>query len=125
MLFASRRVSAVVVLAVLAQAGRAAAQASDTGAVPGGSSGAAVKPAEPAKDNVKKPVIVAPELVHFEHAEYPPEALKAGLQAQVVLKLTVDREGNVTKVDIPEPAGNGFDEAAREAALKFKYNPAT
>jgi TonB family protein len=115
----------VVVLAVLSQSGLALAQASDTGAVPGGSSGAAVKPAEPAKDAPNKPVIVPPELIHFEHAEYPPEALKAGLQAELVLKLTVDKEGNVTKADVPEPVGSGFDEAAISAALKFKYKPAT
>jgi TonB family protein len=115
----------VVVLAVLSQSGLAFAQASDTGAVPGGSSGAAVKPAEPAKDAPNKPVIVPPELIHFEHAEYPPEALKAGLQAELVLKLTVDKDGNVTKADVPEPVGSGFDEAAKSAALKFKYKPAT
>src|SRR5258708_515069 len=116
MVFAPRRVSAVVVLAVLAQSGLASAQASDTGAVPGGSSGAAVKPAEPAPDAAKKPVLVPPELVHFEHAEYPPEAVKAGLEGTLVLKLTVDREGNVTKAEIPEPIGSGFDEAAQAAA---------
>ncbi|HWZ88465.1 MAG TPA: TonB family protein, partial [Polyangiaceae bacterium] len=117
--------SAVVVLAVLAQSGVASAQGSDTGAVPGGSSGAVVKPAEPTPDAPKKPVIVPPELVHFEHAEYPPEAVKAGLEGTLVLKLTVDREGNVTKAEIPEPIGSGFDEAAQAAALKFKYKPAT
>src|SRR5450432_110972 len=97
MVFASSRVSAVVVLAVLAQSGLASAQAADPGAVPGGSSGAAVKPAEPTKDTAKKPVIVPPELVHFEHGDYPPEAIKAGLEGALVLKLTVDRDGNVTK----------------------------
>ncbi len=125
MVFASSRVSAVVVLAVLAQSGLASAQSSDSGAVPGGSSGAVVKPAEPAKDAAKKPVIVPPELVHFEHGDYPPDAIKAGLEAEVVLKLTVDKDGNVTKADVPEPVGSGFDEAAQAAALKFKYKPAT
>jgi TonB family protein len=125
MVSASSRVSAVVALAMLAQSGLASAQASDPGAVPGGSSGAVVKPAEPAKDSGKKPVIVMPELTHFEHADYPPEAEKAGLQADVKLKLTLDREGNVTKADVIEPVGNGFDEAAQAAALKFKFTPAT
>ena len=73
----------------------------------------------------KKPVIVMPELTHFEHAEYPPEAEKAGLQADVMLKLTIDRDGNVTKAEVIEPVGSGFDEAAQAAALKFKFTPAT
>ncbi len=134
MVFAQARVSvsvvvSVVVAAVLAQPARALAQSddspSDPGAVPSGISGAVIRPAEPAKDAPKKPVIVLPELTHFEHADYPPEAEKAGLQAEVTLKLTVDREGNVSKADVPAPVGNGFDEAAQAAALKFKFTPAT
>jgi len=128
MVFAPTRVSVLVVAAVLAHGGLAVAQSddarSDQGAVPSGISGAVVKPAEPAKAP-KKPVIVLPELTHFEHADYPPEAEKAGLQADVLLKLTVDRDGSVTKVDVSEPVGNGFDEAAKVAALKFKFTPAT
>jgi TonB family protein len=102
----------------------AAAQQSGTGAIPGGSTGAVIKPAEP-EPEAKQPVIVMPELVHFENAPYPPEAEKAGLQGNVVLKLTIDKEGNVSAADVLEPAGNGFDEAAQAAALKFKFKPAT
>ncbi|HTA92415.1 MAG TPA: TonB-dependent receptor [Polyangiaceae bacterium] len=126
MVFAPSRVSALLALSVLAQSGLASAQVGDSqGAVPSGISGAAVRPAEPSKEPPKKPVIVLPELIHFEHAEYPPEAEKAGLQADVKLKLTLDRDGNVTKADVLEPVGNGFDEAAQAAALKFKFTPAT
>src|SRR6187551_3437766 len=129
MVSAPTRVSSLLVAALLARSELAVAQSndapSDQGAVPSGMSGAVVRPAEPAKDAPKKPVIVLPELTHFEHAEYPAEAEKAGLQADVLLKLTVDREGNVTKADVPTPVGNGFDEAAKGAALKFKFTPAT
>ena len=116
MVSAPTRVSSLLVAALLARSELAVAQSddapSDQGAVPSGMSGAVVRPAEPAKDAPKKPVIVLPELTHFEHAEYPAEAEKAGLQADVLLKLTVDREGNVTKAEVSEPVGNGFDEAA-------------
>ena len=129
MVFAQARVSWLVVAAVLAQSGLASAQDddahSDQGAVPSGISGAVVRPAQPAKEAPKKPVIVLPALTHFEHADYPVEAEKAGLQADVTLKLTIDRDGNVTKADVAEPVGNGFDEAAQAAALKFKFTPAT
>jgi len=129
MVSAPTRVSLVVMAALLAQSELALAQSddarSDQGAVPSGISGAVVRPAEPAKDAPKKPVIVLPELTYFEHAAYPAEAEQAGLQADVVLKLTVDREGKVSKAEVSEPAGNGFDEAAKAAALKFKFKPAT
>ena len=129
MVFAPSRVSLLVVLAVLARTELASAQTDDSqiaqGAVPSGASGGLIKPAEPPKEPPNKPVIVFPELTHFEHAEYPPDAEKAGLQGDVLLKLTIDRDGHVTKVVVTEPAGNGFDEAAQAAALKFTFTPAT
>lgn len=98
------------------------AQQSGSGAIPGGSTGAVIKPAEP---EAKQPVVVMPELVHFENTAYPPEAEKQGLEATVVLRLTVDKQGNVSAAEVMEPAGHGFDEAAQAAALKFKFKPAT
>jgi TonB family protein len=100
------------------------AQQSGSGAIPGGATGAVIKPPEPEPD-AKQPVVVMPEIVHFENAAYPPEAEKEGLQANVVLKLTIDKAGNVTAAEVAEPAGHGFDEAAQAAALKFKFKPAT
>lgn len=104
----------------------AAAQQSGTGSVPSGSQGAVVRPAEPPPEDEKKPVITLPEILHFEPAVYPAEAQKQGLQAEVILKLTVDKDGNVTKAEVRgEPVGNGFDEAAIAAGLKCKFHPAT
>jgi TonB family protein len=102
------------------------AQESGEGSVPRGGPGAVVKPPEeqpPAE--AAKPVVVMPELVTFVDAPYPPEAQSAGVEGSVVLKLTIDRDGNVSEAEVLEPAGHGFDEAAREAALKFKFKPAT
>ncbi len=112
-------VGSLAFISVLAQARALLAQ--DSGAVPSGNSGAIIKPAEEAP----KAVIKEAELLEFAEATYPPEALATGLEASVVLKLTIDREGRVTNVEIPEPVGHGFDEAAREAALRFRYAPAT
>jgi TonB family protein len=100
------------------------ALAQDSGSVPSGGPGAIVKEAEPPAE-AKKPVVVMPELVKFVSAPYPAQAQKDGVQADVVLKLTIDREGRVTAAEVTEPAGRGFDEAAREAALQFQYKPAT
>lgn len=66
-----------------------------------------------------------PELVTFVEADYPGEALELGLEAEVVLTLRVDETGKVTGVEVTEPAGHGFDEAAAEAAGAFVFAPAT
>ena len=66
-----------------------------------------------------------PELVQYVEAEYPPEALKLGLEAEVVAELTVDETGLVVGVEIKEKAGHGFDEAAEEALYQFAFKPAT
>ena len=65
-----------------------------------------------------------PELVHFEPAEYPPDAKKAGLGANVVLALDIDENGHVTKSEVTTPMGHGFDEAAQKAALNLLFKPA-
>jgi TonB family protein len=95
----------------------------DQGAVPSGSAGAARVPADtPAPD--PNNVITPPKIVHFEQAPYPPDAEKQGLEANVILRLDIDKEGKVTAVVVAEPAGHGFDEAATEAAKKFAFEPA-
>jgi TonB family protein len=116
-------IHALGVLALLAGEGLAFGQESGEGAVPRGGAGAAVKPAEPPTGD--QPKIEMPELLEFVHAPYPPEAEAQGLEANVVLKLTIDKEGHVTQAEVLEPAGHGFDEAARDAALKFRFKPAT
>ncbi|HVR19181.1 MAG TPA: TonB-dependent receptor [Polyangiaceae bacterium] len=107
---------------VLSSAGASFGQESGEGAVPRGGAGAAVKPSEEPKD--PKADVRMPELLEFVNAPYPPEAEKAGLEANVVLKLTIDKDGRVTEAEVLEPAGHGFDEAARDAALRFRFKPA-
>jgi vitamin B12 transporter len=66
----------------------------------------------------------APVLVDFAQAEYPSAALSGRIEASVVLRLDIDREGHVTAASVAEPVGHGFDEAARAAALRFTFIPA-
>jgi len=65
-----------------------------------------------------------PELIEITQAVYPEEARAGGREGRVVLRLRIDAEGRVTKAEVTEPAGNGFDEAAQEAALQFRFTPA-
>jgi protein TonB len=64
-----------------------------------------------------------PELVSEVKAEYPDEARKQGLEGQVLLRLTIDATGKVTKAVIIKGAGSGFDERALEASKRFKFKP--
>lgn len=65
-----------------------------------------------------------PELVEFVRAEYPAEARAQRLEANVGLMISIDAEGKVKSVEVVEPAGHGFDEAAVAAAKQFVYKPA-
>src|SRR5688572_21783149 len=83
------------------------------------------RPPEPEKPPPPAPKLTkAPKLVESVEPAYPPAALSSGLSADVTLQLDLDAEGNVTAVSVTKPAGNGFDEAAREAALQFRFEPA-
>jgi TonB family protein len=68
--------------------------------------------------------LTPPKLVTFVDASYPASAKAAGLQAEVDLELTIDAAGKVTDARSVSPIGNGFDEAAVEAARKFVFEPA-
>lgn len=68
--------------------------------------------------------VQAPRLLERAHATYPEGAKAERLEATVLLRILVDAEGRVTEVEVLEPAGHGFDEAAREAALRSRFHPA-
>lgn len=65
-----------------------------------------------------------PELVEAVAPVYPPAALEAGLTAAVTVRIHIDDTGTVTQVDVVQPVGNGFDEAAVEAAQQYVFVPA-
>ncbi len=72
-----------------------------------------------AQEVTKKPVLlqaVAPV--------YPEKALAAGKQADVKVRIHIDESGLVTAVDVLEPVGDGFDEAAVAAAMEYIFEPA-
>lgn len=68
--------------------------------------------------------VIAPRLLHFEQAQYPREAERLGLEATVVLQISIDDKGAVTHAEVRDPVGHGFDEAAAEAASRFTFEPA-
>ena len=68
-----------------------------------------------------------PKQLVFVDATYPPDASAAGLEADVVLTLTVDATGHVSHAEVAASAGPGreaFDAAAVAAASGYLFAPA-
>ncbi|MFO0659914.1 MAG: TonB family protein [Polyangiaceae bacterium] len=76
--------------------------------------------AQPAPANVKPPVLLV-----FVDATYPEAAKARGEEAVVRLTLDIDATGRVTDARVQGSPAPGFDEAAREAALRFVFTPAS
>jgi TonB family protein len=72
-----------------------------------------------------KPVLAPPSLETFVEAEYPAEALSAGLMGRVELELVIGADGAVSDARVATPAGHGFDEAALAAGKQLRFKPAT
>ncbi|WP_437316349.1 TonB-dependent siderophore myxochelin receptor MxcH [Sorangium sp. So ce385] len=70
------------------------------------------------------PAIEPPRLLERVEAEAPAEARAARREGTVVLKLLIDAEGRVTEAEVATSLGHGLDEAARAAALQFRFAPA-
>lgn len=70
------------------------------------------------------PIEQMPRVLQHVEATYPPDARARGLEAAVTLRITLDAEGNVTDVQVPEPVGDGFDEAAIDAVRRMAWEPA-
>jgi TonB family protein len=81
----------------------------------GASTAAAQAPGE-----VKPPVVL-----HHVDAVYPPSALAERKDTDVVLAVTVDADGHVSKVDVIQSGGADVDEAAIVAARQWTFVPAT
>jgi TonB family protein len=57
-------------------------------------------------------------------ANYPPMALRAGLESDVTLRVIVDTDGNVTHAEITKGGGAAFDEEALKAVKQSRFEPA-
>jgi iron complex outermembrane recepter protein len=70
--------------------------------------------------DVKPPVVI-------EHVdpEYPPSALPTRKHADVVVTVTIDVDGHVSKAEIAESGGDDLDQAALVAAHQWIFSPGT
>jgi TonB family protein len=65
-----------------------------------------------------------PQLLHFQAAEYPEAARRQGISGTVELLITVGADGKVTEVSVLGAPHPSLAEAARGAALAFRFSPA-
>jgi iron complex outermembrane receptor protein len=68
--------------------------------------------------------VVPPTVIQHVDAVYPPSALTDRKHADVVLAVTVDADGHVSKVDVLQSGGVDLDEAAIVAARQWTFVPA-
>lgn len=64
-----------------------------------------------------------PRLLERPEIPYPAEARRDGLEGQVVLLLRIDAEGRVAAARLLSAPGPALGEAARAAALRFRFSP--
>src|SRR5258706_9468238 len=75
--------------------------------------------AEPADE-----AVVPPSVVTHVDAVYPESALAERKHGDVVLAVTVDVDGHVSKIDVLQSGGPALDEAAIVAAREWTFVPA-
>ncbi len=78
--------------------------------------------AAPPPDKAGPQLTKSPELIEFVEAENPDPSDLDG--ASVLLRLTIEVDGRVSTAEVIESAGEAFDAAAVDAALRFKFSPA-
>ena len=71
------------------------------------------------------PDVVPPKVLRPVQAPYPRAALEAGIQGKVLLVVTIDEQGRVTRARVVRGLGHGLDEAAVEAVKQFTFSPGT
>jgi periplasmic protein TonB len=55
---------------------------------------------------------------------YPPQAKKNGFEGDVVLRLLIDADGTIAKVDVVSDPGQGLGPAAAQAVRELRFSPA-
>jgi protein TonB len=70
------------------------------------------------------PVEKQPQIVKRVVPEYPPMAVRAGLEGTVWVKILVDKDGRPKKAVVVKSTAEMFDDAAVQAAMQFVFTPA-
>ena len=87
-------------------------------------SGENVREAPPRAPDRAPELTRAPSLIEFHPADYPPERLARGEEADVACLVEIDAEGSVANVVLERSAAPDFDAAAVAAIRSFRDSPA-
>src|SRR5437763_382750 len=87
-------------------------------------SGENVREAPPRAPDRAPELTRAPSLIEFHPADYPPERLARGEEADVGCLVEIDAEGSVANVVVERSAAPDFDAAAVAAIRSFRFSPA-
>lgn len=68
--------------------------------------------------------VVPPKLIRGEGPQPPPELRASNFEGRATLRISVGADGAVTKVDVLSSNSERWSAAAREAALRWEYEPA-
>ena len=55
---------------------------------------------------------------------YPAQAKRGGFEGDVVLRLLIDADGSIAKVDVVSDPGQGLGAAAAQAVRELRFSPA-
>lgn len=87
------------------------------------SSGKASETAGPRRTSFD--AVDGPKFLQPPAPRYPRLARRKGIEARVLMELTIDAEGRLLNASVKQSGGTGFDEAALEAVRKASFRPAT
>ena len=65
-----------------------------------------------------------PQFIQRSVPRYPRLAQRLGVEGSVLLRLTIDASGKLSRVEVVNGAGNGFDEEAVQAVNRSTFAPA-
>ncbi len=69
--------------------------------------------------------LILPKLISKTEPQYTPIARQLKVRGTLILKVKIDKEGNVSIQDIVIPLGLDLEESAIKAISKWKYTPAS
>jgi protein TonB len=84
---------------------------------------AAVEPA-PAETPAFVPIEKQPEIVTLEKPQFSPFVWKTGVEAQVVIRVLIDTDGNPVDTQVLKSTSSVFEGPVIDAVMKSKFTPA-
>ncbi|MBN1295587.1 energy transducer TonB [bacterium] len=84
-----------------------------------------VEPPDSAPYTLNHPLIVPPRCVIRISPECPPVIRRLGLQGSVTVRVVINRDGVPDTIEIIESFNPVSDQAARDAIVHWRYEPAT